>query len=142
MPCLPLSRIAALMACLAVSWAHAAEPIELDPEPAGPWKVNCPPAPLYPLAALKDRAEGTTAVRLTFGANGVVSNAAVARRSGETPSHAKLDAAAVKALKRCRLEGTIEGKPPEFMRTVVWEVDVPTPRRPATAASEAGATKP
>lgn len=140
MPSALSASLAALLTCLAVSGAMAADGPEPDPEPAGPWRVTCP-EPEYPRAALRARAQGTTVVRLNFGADGAVSEAAVARSSGDTPSHRKLDAAAVKVMKRCRLDGGVDGKPPQFMRTVVWEVEVP-PRAAARAASEVVPARP
>ncbi len=99
----------------------------LVPAPPAPAPVAAPPAPKiiavaasinvatcdkpeYPSAALRADATGTTKIRFTVDATGVVSKAEVERSSGVSREHRLLDRSAVDALSKCRFKPGIDDK--------------------------------
>ncbi len=108
-----------------------APPVAIAPAPslvpAPPAPVAAPPAPKiiavaasinvatcdkpeYPSAALRADATGTTKIRFTVDATGVVSKAEVERSSGVSREHRLLDRSAVDALSKCRFKPGIDDK--------------------------------
>ena len=103
--------------------APAAPPAPVAPPPAPPAppapKITPVPAsinvatcdkPEYPAAALRADATGTTKIRFTVDATGVVSKAEVERPSGSSREHRLLDRTAVDALSKCRFKPGIDDK--------------------------------
>ena len=89
--------------------------------------VNSCEKPEYPAAALRAEATGTSKLRFTVDATGVVSKAEIERSAGPTREHRLLDRAAVEALSKCRFKpGTDDtGKPVGAVTPVdyVWKLE-------------------
>ena len=89
--------------------------------------VNSCERPEYPAAALRAEATGTSKIRFTVDATGVVSKAEIERSAGPTREHRLLDRAAIDALSKCRFKpGTDEsGKPVGAITPVdyVWKLE-------------------
>ena len=83
--------------------------------------------PEYPAAALRAEATGTSKIRFTVDATGVVSKAEIERTAGASREHRLLDRAAVDALSKCRFKPGVDdtGKPVGGTTVVdyVWKVD-------------------
>jgi periplasmic protein TonB len=83
--------------------------------------------PIYPSAAQRAGATGTSRIRFTVDANGLVAKAEIERSSGSSREHKALDRAAVEALSKCRfIPGTDEtGKPVGATAPVdyVWNLE-------------------
>ncbi len=83
--------------------------------------------PEYPAAALRADASGTTKIRFTVDASGMVAKAEVERAAGGSREHRLLDRAAVDALSKCRFKpGTDEQGKPVGGTTVVeyvWKTE-------------------
>ena len=89
--------------------------------------VNSCDKPEYPAAALRAEATGTSKIRFTVDATGVVSKAEIERSAGPSREHRLLDRAAIDALSKCRFKpGTDEaGKPVGAVTPVeyVWKLE-------------------
>ena len=89
--------------------------------------VNSCEKPEYPAAALRAEATGTSKIRFTVDATGVVSKAEIERSAGPSREHRLLDRAAIEALSKCRFKpGTDEsGKPVGAVTPVeyVWKLE-------------------
>jgi protein TonB len=89
--------------------------------------VNSCEKPEYPAAALRAEATGTSKIRFTVDATGVVSKAEIEKSAGSSREHRLLDRAAVEALSKCRFKpGTDEsGKPVGAVTPVeyVWKLE-------------------
>ena len=83
--------------------------------------------PEYPAAALRAEATGTTKIRFTVDAAGVVSKSEIERSAGASREHRLLDRTAVDALSKCRFKpGTDENGKPTGGTTVVdyvWKTE-------------------
>jgi protein TonB len=83
--------------------------------------------PEYPAAASRAEATGTTKIRFTVDAQGVVSKADIERPSGASREHRLLDRTAVDALSKCRFKPGVDehGKPMGGTTVVeyVWKLD-------------------
>ncbi len=83
--------------------------------------------PEYPAAALRAEATGTTKIRFTVDAAGVVSKSEIERPAGASREHRLLDRTAVEALSKCRFKpGTDESGKPTGGTTVVdyvWKTE-------------------
>ena len=100
--------------------APAAPPAPPAPAPAPPAPriqavaaridVSTCEKPEYPAAALRADATGTTKIRFTVDATGVVSKAEVERPAGASREHRLLDRTAVDALSKCRFKPGIDDK--------------------------------
>jgi protein TonB len=123
-----------------VTLAPAPAPTPAPPAPAAPpppkpvqaavaakMDVGSCDKPEYPAAALRAEATGTTKIRFTVDAAGVVSKADIERPAGASREHRLLDRAAVDALSKCRFKpGTDENGKPVGGTTVVeyvWKTD-------------------
>ncbi len=89
--------------------------------------VNSCEKPEYPAAALRAEATGTSKIRFTVDATGVVSKSEVERSAGGSREHRLLDRAAVDALSKCRFKPGIDehGKPTGGTTIVeyVWKTE-------------------
>ena len=125
----------------------APPPVPVPPPPAPPAPPAPPPAPPapkiqaraaqinvatcekpeYPSAALRAEATGTTKIRFTVDATGVVGKAEIERPSGSSREHRLLDRSAVEALSKCRFKPGNDdtGKPVGGATLVdyVWKMD-------------------
>ena len=83
--------------------------------------------PEYPAAALRADATGTSKIRFTVDATGLVAKAEVERSAGMSREHRLLDRTAVEALSKCRFKPGIDdtGKPVGGSTVVdyVWKTD-------------------
>ena len=83
--------------------------------------------PEYPAAALRADATGTSKIRFTVDATGMVSKAEIERSAGASREHRLLDRTAIDALSKCRFKpGVDEGGKPIGGTTVVdyvWKTD-------------------
>lgn len=78
--------------------------------------------PVYPPEAKANQEEGTTTLAILVGKDGMVHDARVTKSSG----HARLDAAALTALKTCHYSvATVDGQPVEIWSPIayVWTMD-------------------
>ncbi len=107
--------------------APAAPPApKIQPVPARIDVSTCE-KPDYPPAALRADATGTTKIRFTVDASGVVSKAEIERSAGPSREHRLLDRAAVDTLGKCRFKPGIDdkGKPVGSTAVVdyVWKTE-------------------
>jgi protein TonB len=107
--------------------APAAAPAPRPQAVAARIDVSTCEKPEYPAAALRADATGTTKIRFTVDATGVVSKAEIERAAGPSREHRLLDRTAVEALSKCRFKpGTDEQGKPIGGSTVVdyvWKTD-------------------
>lgn len=136
-PAITVTREAPPPAPVQIAPAPAPAPVAAPPAPpAPPPKVQARPAqinvsscekPEYPAAALRAEATGTTKIRFTVDATGVVSKAEIEQPSGPSREHRLLDRTAVEALSKCRFKpGNDENGKPVGGTTLVdyvWKVD-------------------
>ncbi len=127
-----------------VAIAPAPAPVPVPAPPAPPAPPPTPPAPKiqavparidvatcekpdYPAAARRADATGTSKIRFTVDASGVVSKAEIERSAGSSREHRLLDRAAVDALSKCRFKPGIDdkGKPVGGTTVVdyVWKTE-------------------
>ena len=119
-----------------VSIAPAPAPVQAPAPVAAPVRRSAVAAvidvgtcekPEYPAAALRAEATGTTKIRFTVDAAGVVSKSEIERSAGASREHRLLDRTAVDALSKCRFKpGTDENGKPTGGTTVVdyvWKTE-------------------
>lgn len=119
-----------------VSIAPAPAPVQAPAPAAAPVRraavaaiidVGTCEKPEYPAAALRAEATGTTKIRFTVDAAGVVSKSEIERSAGASREHRLLDRTAVDALSKCRFKpGTDENGKPTGGTTVVdyvWKTE-------------------
>ena len=119
-----------------VSIAPAPAPVQAPAPVAAPVRRSAVAAvidvgtcekPEYPAAALRAEATGTTKIRFTVDAAGVVSKSEIERSAGASREHRLLDRTAVEALSKCRFKpGTDENGKPTGGTTVVdyvWKTE-------------------
>jgi len=105
--------LAGLLAVTGAAFAQEAPQAREDKPGADRYAIlktsTCRSAP-YPMAALRDEAEGKVTVSFLIGTDGRVHDAAVSRSSGRR----ELDESALRALSQCVFEPAIvDGKPAE-----------------------------
>ena len=119
-----------------VSIAPAPAPVQAPAPVAAPVRRSAVAAvidvgtcekPEYPAAALRAEATGTTKIRVTVDAAGVVSKSEIERSAGASREHRLLDRTAVEALSKCRFKpGTDENGKATGGTTVVdyvWKTE-------------------
>lgn len=119
-----------------VSIAPAPAPVQAPAPVAAPVRRSAVAAvidvgtcekPEYPAAALRAEATGTTKIRFTVDAAGVVSKSEIERSAGASREHRLLDRTAVEALSKCRFKpGTDENGKATGGTTVVdyvWKTE-------------------
>ncbi|MBI5719124.1 MAG: TonB family protein [Burkholderiales bacterium] len=83
--------------------------------------------PDYPTAALRAEATGTSRIRFTVDASGMMTRAEVERSAGPTREHRMLDQAAIGALSKCRFKPGLDkqGQAAGGVAVVeyVWKID-------------------
>lgn len=119
------ARALALVLALAAAQAGAADaasaPASVTPVTGGN-PIHCDAWPEYPTGAVRKGAQGTTAMEMTFGADGTVTASRVVGASGPLPENALLDQAALAAMSHCRLE---HGETPSTTRRLeyAWKLE-------------------
>lgn len=83
-------------------------------------EVQCP-EPALPPPVTQAHLSGTTQVEVEVDAMGVVTKAAVAKRSGDTPAHALADEAVLASIKQCRFPATPAGSGRTGVVPVDWK---------------------
>ncbi len=110
----------------------AAAPVAAPPAPrvqAVPARIDVSSCekPEYPAAALRADATGTSKIRFTVDATGMVSKAEIERSAGASREHRLLDRTAIDALSKCRFKPGVDesGKPIGGTTVVdyVWKTD-------------------
>ena len=84
--------------------------------------AHCDVRPDYPAQALRAGVQGMSLIEATFGPDGAVTSARVARASGPLPENALLDQAALAALSHCRV---IPSENPKATQQIAyaWKLD-------------------
>jgi TonB family protein len=80
------------------------------------------PQPVYPLAAMSAKAEGTTALHLKIDDGGHVLDREVVQKSGATPEHQLLDIALDKAYRFCTFPPAAAGTVRDITLSYAWHV--------------------
>ena len=114
-----------------VAVAPPAPPVRPAPAPrvAQPARLDVAHCekPMYPIAALRAGATGTTQIRFGIDATGHVQRATLVRPSGASNEHRQMDRAALEALSRCAFKPGLDenGTPVGAQADVeyVWRVD-------------------
>jgi len=100
-----LSSAAMLLLAASGAAAHASE----RAQPARLAGIDSSCRPVYPPAAFRAQAQGTSVVDFTVDPEGKVTRAVVAEASGPTPEHRALDEEAAAALARCPFRPGTDG---------------------------------
>jgi TonB family protein len=119
-------RCAALMLFLLIAPTSQAQPIiqtttSVPHRSLGSTGEACP-IPVFPRAALRAGAAGVTRIAMTVASDGAVTNVHVRQSSGETPAHALLDEAVVRAMKACKFAPAPGLLPTTAIQEFEWKI--------------------